>query len=144
MSHSLTCSVIWSDSDLLKVSASVRFGDWAGSEWAYVTRDELRRFADELDLVAEGRSRAALEAGQPDLSYVSLELFEYSRARQLGMRIHLGRDPTSISNHPAAGVEFRISVPIERGQLAAFAESIRNMISREAGVSALPLPPDWP
>lgn len=144
MTHSISCSVTWADSDLLEISAKVLFANWAGHERAYVTRDELNRFARELDDVAEGGSKADLRAGQSDLSYVSFEAFEYGRARQLGLRIHLGRDPTSISNHPAAGTEMRISVPVERGQLTAFASALRSMISREAGVATLTLPPDWP
>jgi len=140
----LSCSVVWSDPDLLEVQVEVFFGGWAGAERGYVTREELRSFANQLESVHAGGKAALLEAGQQDLSWVRLEIFEYGLARRVGMRVHLGRASGADSRTPREPRELRISVPIERGQLSAFARSLQRVVQIEAGTAKLMLPTDWP
>lgn len=140
----LSCSVVWSDSDLLEVRVEVFFGGWAGAERGYVTREELRSFADQVESVHAGSNGAVLEAGQQDLSWVRLEIFEYGLARRIGMRVHLGRALGTESNAPGEPRELRVSVPIERGQLSEFAGSLRRAVQIEAGTAKLKLPTEWP
>jgi hypothetical protein len=139
----LTCSIVWSDIDLLELSAEFQYDGWAGHESGYITRDELASFTHALKGVAEGASSAELHAGQDNISYVRLRLFEYGMARHLGMHIHLGRADDHIWNHPSPGAAIRISVPIERGQLATFASSLAAAGERESGAATLELPHDW-
>ena len=139
-----TCSIVWSDPDLLELEASVRFEDWAGRERGYVTRGELAAFIAALLAVADGGTEAVLDAGQDDLGYVQLRVSEYGGARRLMLGLKLGRAAGSISNQPGGVTELQLSVPIERGQLAAFARSLDTIAQAEQGTAHLPLPARWP
>jgi hypothetical protein len=142
--HQVSLTVVWSDVDLLEIELAVSFAAWSGAERAYVTRNELTSFATSLDSVVAGASAAELNAGQPDLGYGLCRVFEYSRARHLGMEVVVGHAGGHVMNRPDYRRELRVSVPIERGQLTAFAATIRRLISAERGKAALLIPPDWP
>jgi hypothetical protein len=136
--------VIWSDADLLEVEASFAFRDWSAVGSAYATRSDLIDFADALDRVVLGGSAAELSLGQPDLGYASCRVFEYGGPRHLAMVVTIGVGHKGIGQPQDTGRESRLSVPIERGQLTAFAQSLRRIARDERGTARLPLPPDWP
>jgi len=143
--HHFSLRVIWSDADLLDVETSVCFGNWSGTDTAYAGRDDLTAFADSLDRVAKGSREASLSIGQPNLGYASCRIFEYGGPRRLGMDVVVGAGEPGTGRRPYKGKrEWRMSVPIERGQLATFAASIRVAARDELGIAVLPLPPDWP
>jgi len=142
--HQLSVTVVWSDVDLLEIELAVSFAPWSGAERAYVTRDELTSFASSLDAVVAGATAAELNAGQPDLGYGQCRVFEYSRARHLGMEVVVGHAGGNVMNRPDYRRELRISVPIERGQLSAFAATLRRLVATERGKATLLIPPDWP
>jgi len=56
----------------------------------------------------------------------------------------VGNAGGQVMNRPDYPRELRVSVPIERGQLPAFARAIRNAVAAEQGIARLPVPPDWP
>ena len=141
---SITVAIVWSDADLLEVELRVEFDVWCGAERAYVTRKELTAFATAMDEVADGGSQATLNVGQPDLGYGACRVFEYGGPRHLGAEIIVGHAGGQVMNRPDYRRELRVSVPIERGQLPAFARAIRNVVGAEQGIARLPLPPDWP
>jgi hypothetical protein len=141
---SITVAVVWSDVDLLEVELRVRFDVWCGAERAYVTRKELAAFATALDEVAEGGDQATLSIGQPDLGYGTCRVFEYGGPRHLAAEIIVGNAGGRVINRPDYPRELRVSVPIERGQLPAFARAIRNAVAAEQGIARLPVPADWP
>ena len=120
------------------------FAAWSGAERSYVTREELTSFAASLDAVVGGTTTAELDTGQPDLGYGRCRVFEYGRAQHLGMEVVVGHAGGNVTNRPDYRRELRISVPIERGQLTAFAASIRGLVSSERGRATLQVPPDWP
>jgi hypothetical protein len=140
----LRCEVIWSDQDLIEIVAQVSFGDWGGVERAYLTRAEARSFAAQLEAVFEGGSAAILDAGQPDLSWIRLEVFEYGAARRLGLHLHLGRAAGTISGGMLGDgrAELRITAPLERGSLQHFARALLKIVKEERGEAYLPLPKD--
>jgi len=122
----------------------VAFAGWAGAERAYAARSDLTAFADSLDRVAEGGSEAELTLGQPSLGYARCRVFEYGGPRHLAMDIVVGCGAGGTGRRADHGRETRLSVPIERGQLSAFATSIRTIARDERGIAVLPFPPDWP
>ena len=140
----LVCAVVWADVDILSLEVRIRFQGWAGHECAYASRGELTAFADALDHVANGGTAAVLEVGQANMSYVALRLFEYEKARRLGIDVTLGRAAGGISNRPSYAAELRMSVPTERGFLPQFANGLRGLVRREEGECRLALPEDWP
>ena len=135
--------IVWSDPDLLEIETRVAFAGWSARERAYVTRDGLREFARALDRVVAGASSARLDAGQPNLGYATLDLFEYSRARHIGLHVTIGHAPDSGQVHTAHARELRFTVPVECGQLALFANDLRSAVQLETGEAFLPLPPNW-
>jgi hypothetical protein len=139
----LSIAVVWSDSDLLEIRLAVAFGGWAGAERVYVTRDDLTGFAAALDAVAEGADGARLSVGQPDLSYATVDVFEYGGARRLGMHVVAGHAVDPASYRPDRGGELRVSLPIERGALPAFAAALREITLAEQGIADLFVPSDW-
>jgi hypothetical protein len=140
----LVLEVVWADEDLLEIAVRAAFDGWCAAERAYVTRDELHAFADQVELVAQGGPSAELQAGQEDLSYARLTVFEYGLARRVGVGIRLGRAPNAVSPGPPTGREFRRSVPTERGTLAAFAGDLRRTVAEESGTAELAVLPAWP
>ena len=142
--HQLSITAVWSDSDILEIELAVSFKAWSGAERAYVTRDELRGFADSLDAVAAGGADAVLDVGQPDLGHATCRVFEYGGPRHLGMELVVGHAGGHIINGADYPRELRLSVPIERGQLPAFARAVRMVIVDEKGSARLPVPTDWP
>jgi hypothetical protein len=140
-------AVRWQDVDLIELDVTLRTPAWAGTAPAYVTRDELRQFADALDAVAGGGTAArfaSLDAGQPDLGFAHIDLYEYSRARRLGLRVHLGFGSAAAEDQTPRYGELRAAAPVERGALAAFAQGIRAIARDSAGEGTLPVLPDWP
>ena len=142
--HQLSLAVVWSDVDLLEIELAVSFAPWSGAELAYVTRDDLTSFASSLDAVAAGATAAELNAGQTDLGYGRCRVFEYGRARRLGMEVLVGHGGGNAMNPPDYRRELRVSVPIERGQLTEFGAKIRQLVATEGGKATLPIPPSWP
>ena len=142
--HELSVSVVWSDIDLLELDLAVSFAVWSGAERAYVTRDELIAFAASLDAVVAGSTSAQLNAGQSDLGYGVCRIFEYDRARRLGMEVIVGHAGGNVTNRPDYARELRISAPLERGQLVAFAGALRRLVIEERGTATLELLADWP
>jgi hypothetical protein len=140
----LSISVIWADPDLLEIRTQVQFEGWCGNETAYVAREELTAFADDLERLASGPQSASLQAGQPDLSWITLQSFEYDRARRVGLHIDMGSAADRISNVPSAGTVLRLTVPIERGPLPQFARHLRSITTAERGMATLALLPAWP
>jgi len=141
---SITVAVVWSDVDLLEVELRVQFDVWCGAERAYVTRKELTAFATALDEVADGSNQATLNVGQPNLGHSMCRVFEYGGPRHLAAEVMVGNAGGQVMNRPDYPRELRVSVPIERGQLPAFARAIRNAVAAEQGIARLPVPPDWP
>jgi hypothetical protein len=60
------------------------------------------------------------------------------------MEVVVGHAGGNVMNRPDYRRELHVSVPIERGQLSAFAATIRQLVSAERGTATLPIPPDWP
>jgi hypothetical protein len=139
----IRCAIVWSDVDLLEIETQVQFDQWAGIERAYTTRESLAQFADALESVYNGAKEALFEAGQPDLSWIELRVFEHGGARHLGLHVNIGRPPTAIINRPNSEAVLRIAVPIERGQLGAFAAGLREIGTAKRGEARLPLTPNW-
>jgi hypothetical protein len=141
----LRCEIIWSDDDLIEIAARVSFAAWGGAERAYLTREEARSFAAELEAVFEGGSAALLDAGQPDLSWIRLEVFEFGAARRLGLHVALGRAADTITGGMPGGgrAELRITTPLERGSLQQFARTLLRIVTEERGEAYLPLPEEW-
>jgi hypothetical protein len=137
-------AVVWSDSDLLEIELAVAFMAWSGVERSYVTRNELTSFAASLDAVAAGAVAAEFNAGQPDLGYARCRVFEYDRARHLGMEVVAGLAGGHVVNRPDYPRELRVWLPIERGQLTSFAVRLRQLVAAERGWASLPIPRDWP
>ena len=143
--HLFSLRVVWSDADLLEVETCICFGDWSAADSAYATRDDLTAFADSLDRVADGRGEAALSIGQPSLGYASCRISEYGGPRHLAMDAVVGSgEPGSGRGPHRRQRELHLSVPVERGQLGAFAKAVRVIASDERGVALLRLPPGWP
>jgi hypothetical protein len=140
----LSCEVVWSDPDLLEISLQVAFGVWSGGERAYVTREELARFSEALRSVELGSSSAELQAGQEDLSFIKLRVFEYSRARRLAMEVHLGRAAQPQMNFMEHGSELRLTIPVERGQFSTFAADLSSVVHAERGTARMLVPNAWP
>lgn len=136
-------SVVRSDADLLEIEAVVRFDAWSGCERAYVTRDELTGFATALDRVVEGATFARLDAGQDDLGYARLEVFEHGGARRIGLRLVVGHAPDPDGGRPGQGRELRLSVPTERAALASFSSELRAITLAERGIAYLHVSPGW-
>lgn len=136
--------VVWSDVDLLEIEVCVRFSVWAGGERVYVSRRELEGFADAINRVAGGATDARLSAGQASTGYANCRIFEYSLARRLGMEVVVGRAGDDGSLRPDCARELRVSIPIERGPLPAFARSLRAITASERGIASLPVPLSWP
>jgi hypothetical protein len=122
----------------------VQFDVWSGTERCYATREGLAGFAIALDQVADGACDATLELGQSDLGYAACRVFEYGGPQRLGAELKLGHAGRQVVNRPDYPRNLHVSVPIERGQLPAFARAIRNVVAAEQGIARLPLPPDWP
>jgi hypothetical protein len=123
---------------MLEIDVGVAYDGWAGSEQAYVGREDLEEFAAALDQVAAGGLSAELRAGGDVTNRVSIRVCEYGLARRLAIAISLGR-----SLH-ATGIdedrrELRLSVPVERGQLSRFAAALRAVVQAERGRAELPL-----
>lgn len=147
MSSELRFAVRWQDVDLIELDVSLRTPTWAGRAPGYVTRDDLRQFAASLDTVAEGGTAArfaSLDAGQPEFGFARVELYEYSRARHVGVRIHLGLGKAEAEEQSARYGELRAAAPIERGALHSFAHGVRAIARDSSGECALPILPDWP
>lgn len=142
--YQLSLAVVWADIDLLEIELSVSFMAWSGLERSYVTRDDLTSFAASLDEVVAGSTAAEFSAGQPDLGYGSCRVFEYDRARRLGMEVVVGHAGGNVVNRPDYPRELRVSVPIERGQLSVFASRLRQLVASERGTASLPILSDWP
>jgi hypothetical protein len=140
--HLVSLSVVWSDVDLLEVEISASFRGWSAIDRAYAARSDLTGFADSLDRVVQGDTEAELSVGQPNLGYASCRIFEYGGPRHLAMDVVVGSGETGRRHDH--GRECRLSVPIERGQLTAFAQTLRLITREERGRAALLLLPDWP
>jgi hypothetical protein len=140
----LVLDLVWSDPELIEISVTVGFGGWAGQERAYATRSEVLAFAAAMEAVANGNTEARLDAGQPELSWIELRVYEYTRARRLGLAIRLGRAGSSISNWEHGDTKLEFAVPIERGALPAFAHGLRSIVAEERGQVHLPVLEDWP
>jgi hypothetical protein len=140
----LTCSIGWSDPDVVEITVSVFFDGWGGTERAFAGRQELSDFASALESVAEGGTNAELAGGQQELSYVRLKIFEYGRARRLGFEIEFGRASGTVTGLPSSERRLQFAVPVERGQLTAFAGSLRTIIHRDQGMARISLPSEWP
>ena len=141
--HHLCVKVIWSDTYLLEIETELVFQRWAGAEVAYVTREELLIFANDLDTFAAGHIIAAsLTAGQRDLSFAELSAYEHGLARSAALDVHLGRAP-GVSGPGDRAAALHVCVPIERGQLNAFAAALRLIVQAERGDAILPVPVDW-
>jgi hypothetical protein len=143
----LSISVVWFDVDLLELEVLVEFDAWSGAERGYVTREELIAFADALDRVAAGVNEATLEAGQAALGYAKCRVFEYTGVRRLGMEVVLeregGRSP-ELADLSNCARNLRVSIPIERAPLPAFARALRAITASERGTAFLPALPTWP
>lgn len=136
----VSIEVVWSDPDLLEIEASVSFEGWSARERAYVGRDELHAFADQLDDLVDGSADANLQAGELDLSYIQLLLYEFGLARRLEMDIRMGSAKAGNYGGRESPRRFQTTVPVERGQLARFASAIRNVTRKERGEALLRLP----
>lgn len=139
----LRCAVVWGDIDLLELEVAVQCAGWAGHERAYVTREELATFADELEAVWGGGTAAQLDGGQEDLTFTQLRVLEYGRARSLALEVRLGRAPGTMEGVRDGPTLLQVRVPIERGTLADFARSLRRIGSDKRGSAELPLPVEW-
>ena len=140
----LSLAVCWADQDLLDIEIRVALKEWTGTDTAYAVRDDFRTFAASLDEVAANGSVAVLDIGQPDLGYANCRVFEYGGPRHLGIDVVLGRAGSATGRDADPGRVLQLSVPVERGQLATFANDIRRIVEHETGIAVLQLPPDWP
>ncbi len=138
----LRLAAVWADPDLIEIAVELRFQAWAGASRAYVTRDELRSFAAQLDAVVAGGVEAQLSAGQRDLGYAEFSVREYSMARHLAMDLAIGQ---AADGRPGPSkTHVQVAVPVERGSLAALASGLRQFAETERGAVTVALPPDWP
>jgi hypothetical protein len=140
----LSLETTWADQDLIGVRVVLASPLWAGGAEAFVTRTELTAFADALDALGAGAEDAVLEAGQRDLGYADLRVYEYGLARRLAVAVHLGTAAASSSSCAHGDTELRTAAPVERGAFAAFAAALRAIVRDERGRAALALLPDWP
>jgi hypothetical protein len=140
----ISIQAVWADPDLIEIETSVVFSGWAGIERAYVTRDQLLDFASALDAVAAGANEATLIGGQRNLSYAEISIHEYDLARRLYADVRLGCVRDVEATTPRGANELQMAVPVERGQLAAFASGLRRIAVEDRGQATLAGLSDWP
>ena len=135
----LSCAVVWSDEHMLEAEVRVAFDGWTGSIRAYVDREDLLGFADDLDLVASGARAAEVRLGEPVSGQVSMRVFEYGLARRLAIDVTLVRGAAFIGVGGDDRRDFRLSVPVERGPIPQFAAALRLSVHAERGIARLPV-----
>ncbi len=140
----LSFEVTWADPDLIGVRIALNSPTWAGRTETYVTRGELTAFADALDAVAAGARDAVLEAGQRDLGYADVRVYEYGLARRVAVAVHLGRGAGAVVGSAHGDTELRAALPCERGALTAFSVGLRAIVRDERGRAALAVLVEWP
>jgi hypothetical protein len=59
------------------------------------------------------------------------------------MEVRIGDAGKHGMNRPDCPRELRVRVPVERGQLSAFASEIHNVVLWETGTATLPLLQEW-
>jgi hypothetical protein len=138
----LSLTVVWSDIHALEIEIRLRFNSWSGAELAYTSRAQLNEFAGALDRVAAGATEAKIDIGLSTLGRASCRLFEYGRARRLGLEVAIGNG--EVADHQLRARELRMSVPIEHGPLPSFASAIRSIVTAEKGTARLALLTQWP
>jgi hypothetical protein len=140
----LSLEVTRADPDPIGVRVVLASPAWAGWTDAYVTRADLTAFADADDALAAGAEAAVLEAGQRDVGFADLRVYEYGLARRLALGVHLGRASESIVDWAHGDAELRTAVPCERGALPTFAAGLRALLVAERGRAELAVLPEWP